>query len=436
MVSLSLFDQVLQTLVQDVQQHRIKKLLICNCYGIWEDDLAKLQDISWRKLLQDTLERSPTLESLNLQLNQVAKTLSKPVEYAHVANQTIAILEELYQVPPPPLPITPGSEECTQWFSAPDFTQFNPPIVYAPAVSPPNPYDLALQQLAEHPDETRLKKLAYCLCYNQWPGDDRQLAAVNWAQMVQILLDLIPTPDHLYYLIHQVAQSLSKPQEYVALGQNLWQIVFPLYGLSAPSPRSFGALGTETIAPPETELPYSVPYSASQNASMDNPVVHAPPQIPDPSPAYDRFGIRSELMKYTNPFMAKVLLFSIIYRPFDLNSKDWSQLNQSDLDSLVEVVLARFPAAQDLKQQLMNLANIVVPKELAQQAAGTIFRVLKPYCQTQTSGVPESGARRSSNGEGIATAPSLEEIFGNVSEPNPETRREGSTIPLFNRGQV
>ena len=60
----SLFDQVLQTLIQDVQQHRIKKLLICNCYGIWEDDLAKLQDISWRKLLEPTSSRF--LQGLNI----------------------------------------------------------------------------------------------------------------------------------------------------------------------------------------------------------------------------------------------------------------------------------------------------------------------------------------------------------------------------------
>lgn len=432
MVSLSLFDQVLQTLVQDVQQHRIKKLLICNCYGIWEDNLAKLQDISWRKLLEDTLQRSPTLESLNLQLNQVAKTLSKPVEYAHVANQAIVILEELYRVPPPPLPIAPGTEESTQWFSAPDLTQFNPPIVHAPAASPPNPYDLALQQLTQHPDETRLKKLAYCLCYNQWPGDERQLAAVSWAQMVQILLDLVPTPDHLHYLIHQIAQSLSKPQEYVVLGQDLWQIVFPLYGLSAPE--SLGALGT--IAPLETETQYFSPHFAPQDSSAPIAASTDSPIVPDPLPPYDRFGIRVELMKYTNPFMAKVLLFSIIYQPFDFNGKDWSQLNQSDLDSLIEVVLARYPAAQDLKQQLMNLANIIAPKELAQQAAGTIFRILKPYCQTQTSGIPAAGARPSPSGEGVVTAPSLEEIFGNASDPNPKTKREGSTIPLFNRGQV
>ncbi|MEY2975935.1 MAG: hypothetical protein RLZZ435_72, partial [Cyanobacteriota bacterium] len=120
MVSIPLLDQVALALAQDEQQQRIKKLLICNCYGKWEAHPDKVDRISWRQLLVDTLEQSPTLDALNLQLNQLAKTLSKPVEYAHVANQIIEIIQELYL--PRSLPRYPdpsGGEDATQWFSAP-----------------------------------------------------------------------------------------------------------------------------------------------------------------------------------------------------------------------------------------------------------------------------------------------------------------------------
>jgi hypothetical protein len=56
MVSIPLLDQVALALAQDEQQQRIKKLLICNCYGKWEAHPDKVDRISWRQLLVDTLE--------------------------------------------------------------------------------------------------------------------------------------------------------------------------------------------------------------------------------------------------------------------------------------------------------------------------------------------------------------------------------------------
>jgi len=394
MVSLPLLDQVALALSQDKHNQRIKKLLICNCYGTWESQPDRIHGISWRQLLVDTLERSPTLDALNFQLNQLAKTLSKPVEYAQVANQIIEIVQELYRPRPLPVTVPAPLEDQTQWFAAPQVTAEQ--TQFFPNLPPPslNPYDLVLQRLQTFPDEIRLKKLTYCVCYNQWPQDQSHLAAVTWPQLVQTLLELVSSPEHLRYLTQQVAQSISKPQEYLVLGNALWEIVSPLYQINP-------VYQADPVYPPPTEVPdqttfMPAPLSAAPPTTVlttpVGPEPSLPPQPPQPEvlesfslPTYDRYAIRVEIMKYTNPFMAKLLLYAVLYEPLDFKQSNWGGLNQASLDDLLESAVDRYKTSQSLKTRLVDTAKKLPHVDLARQAAGTIFRVLKPYCQPEHS---------------------------------------------------
>ncbi|MFZ9738128.1 MAG: hypothetical protein ACO3EZ_08985 [Prochlorotrichaceae cyanobacterium] len=392
MVSIPLLDQVALALAQDEQQQRIKKLLICNCYGKWEAQPEKVDSISWRQLLVDTLERSPTLDALNLQLNQLAKTLSKPVEYAHVANQIIEIVQELYHPRSlPRYPAPPELEDATQWFSAPqpEASEHTQLVHHLPPLPPPpqiNPQDLALHRLQTFPDAVRLKKLTYCLCYHQWPQDEHYLAAVTWSQLLQLLLELVPNSDHLRYLIQQIAQSISKPQEYLQLGNVLWDIVSPLYQNTpvsiSPQANSPCSLSPSAGSPP-TEI--AAPITQVTNAPGVQSCLASEPSQPQPVesagiPSYDRYETRVEIMKYTNPFMAKLLIFSLLYEPIDLQQSNWGGLNQASLDDLLECLVEQC-TTQSLKRRLTETAKRLPQTDLARQAAATIFRVLKPYCR-------------------------------------------------------
>jgi adenylate cyclase len=419
MVSLPLVDQVALALSQDQHNQRIKKLLICNCYGTWEGQPDRINEISWRQLLVDTLERSPTLDALNFQLNQLAKTLSKPVEYAQVANQIIEIVQELYRPRPLPVSLPTPLEDQTQWFAAPPSTADQTQLINS--LPPPflNPYDLVLQRLQTFPDEIRLKKLTYCLCYNQWPQDQSYLAAVTWPQLLQTLLELVSSPEHLRYLTQHIAQSISKPQEYLVLGNALCEIVSPLYQVQQTYP-------INQIHQPPSELPdqtilVATPTPLSTAISDSIPTFLATPVAPEPSvpppppqpevfescslPTYDRYDIRVEIMKYTNPFMAKLLLYAVIYEPPDFKLGNWSGLNQTSLDELLEYAVDRYQTSQTLKTRLVETAKKLPHVDLARQAAATIFRVLKPYCQQ----------------EGSSTSSEVEEMVGKVPEGDSPT---------------
>ncbi|MGA1474995.1 MAG: hypothetical protein ACO4AI_07490 [Prochlorothrix sp.] len=589
-------DQIGQILDQSPQQIRIKKLLICTCYGTWETQNDRLNRVGMRDLVETVMMRSPTLDSLQYELNRVVKTLSKPVEYAHVANIIVRAMAWFYQQPtavsPPepssaPLPSVPtapqnSDEEQTGWLAAP-----------AAQLPPPNPYQEALNQLKTHPQGDRLKKLAICACSNTWESDPQKLALASWDRLLPQILDLVPTRQHLEYVMAQIVRSLSKPQVYQGVARALIQILLPLYEDAAPltfrdttvpsppppppvppapptapsappaypspeatafapqpiappaappatpayypppaysSPPAYYAeeaaeeatvvsttpiysapppvapppqpdyansgnsngeatvfgtepiappvapppqpgyansgyangeatvFGTEPIAPPvapppqpgyatentvfsttpivhplapsgypgaeatETTVPdpHAYGYGVAANAAAIDPATIDPAAIESPvanlafaagtaplAPTYDAFDLRIEMMKYTNPLMAKILIYSLLYEPFDLRTSDWQQLREFDLDSLIQTLYSQYQHYAELDTCLQSMANQLPDTDRAMQAAGTLLRVLKPMYLQRPGSVSTPPSPATGPGSGPATTQPL-----------------------------
>ena len=542
-------DRVAQALDQSSDQIRIKKLLICTCYGTWETRSESLNRMAMRDLLETVLMRSPTLDSLQYELNRVVKTLSKPVEYAHVANIIVRGMAWLYQKPaapvaPPavveaPVPAAPpvapgplfgGDDEQTGWLATPA------------QIPPPNPYRNVLQQLKHHPQGTRLKKLAICACYNTWESDPAKLQGASWDKLLPQILDLIPQRQNLEYVMQQIVNSLSKPQTYRAIAQALTQILLPLYEdvsppltfrdtppppplpplpVSAVNPMEEATvMSTTPIAPRPAPPPPPAPVYGMEEATVFStapiahpatsapvynaeeatvfstaPIVHPatpapaghaaygdaaysdaaygheaygheaysdaaygheaygheaysdaaygdfvygdstylspthaspvyppvdstevtipdpqaysypaqpvpPPPVSSPAPAaglvktaplYDPFELRIELMKYTNPLMAKILIYSLLYEPFDFRTSDWQQLREFDLDSLIQTLYSQYRHYAELGTCLQSMADQLPDPELTVQAAGTLLRILKPMYLQRPEAMPNHG---------------------------------------------
>jgi hypothetical protein len=93
----------------------------------------------------------------------------------------------------------------------------------------------------------------------------------------------------------------------------------------------------------------------------------------------DLFSIRSQLAQHANPLRAKIVLFSLLYRPFTSNSGDWSTLKQQDLGEFIRRVYNKYASLEDLKRALTIVtAQLDDPTE-CDQAATAIYSVLKPY---------------------------------------------------------
>ncbi len=93
----------------------------------------------------------------------------------------------------------------------------------------------------------------------------------------------------------------------------------------------------------------------------------------------DLFSIRSQLAQQANPLRAKIVLFSLLYRPFSYNSGDWSTLKQQDLGEFIRRVYNKYATLEELKRALtIATAQLDAPNE-CDHAAAAIYKVLKPY---------------------------------------------------------
>jgi hypothetical protein len=105
------------------------------------------------------------------------------------------------------------------------------------------------------------------------------------------------------------------------------------------------------------------------------PVATSVPERPE----YDLFEIRQSIFQYTNPLRAKILLFSVLFHPWDRSGQDWSMLRSYTIDDLVEQLLESGRSLEDIDRKLQNTAKAMNEADLHSQAASTIVETIRPY---------------------------------------------------------
>lgn len=285
MTHLDRLDRVVSDLERDQNLPRIKKLLYCSCYGVWEDDVTRLERVTLREIARGVWERSPTLDALQFQLNRIVKTLNKPVEYAHVANSILRVMTQLYRdtydITRPLGRPTASPAPATQWLGA---EPAKPPML-----SPAELEAHVVQALLAHAEQIRLKKLLLCVCKNIWENDPARLMAQNWTDLLRETQDLIPTLENLDYVLQAIVKSLSKPLDYLPIASTLIQSIRPLYE-NRPKPTDtlfYGIDNSPSRQQPESTQFYESPVyesPAGESPAGESPVHESPAHQ---SPAYE-----------------------------------------------------------------------------------------------------------------------------------------------------
>jgi len=180
------------------------------------------------------------------------------------------------------------------------------------------------------------------------------------------------------------------------------------YGHEAYSDAAYGdfVYGDSTYLSPTHASPVYPPVDSTE-VTIPDPQAYSypaqpvpPPPVSSPAPAaglvktaplYDPFELRIELMKYTNPLMAKILIYSLLYEPFDFRTSDWQQLREFDLDSLIQTLYSQYRHYAELGTCLQSMADQLPDPELTVQAAGTLLRILKPMYLQRPEAMPNHG---------------------------------------------
>ena len=212
----------------------------------------------------------------------------------------------------------------------------------------------------------RLKKLLFYTYQDVWESDLRQLNSIDWASLLRELVSFMPTFQQLTALLHESVQRVSKPTEYAVIGNLLLSKLEPLYpdrsyenNLSEVSP---------AIAPPIAPTINQPDYYNRQSRS----------KIPfDPQIAVDLFDLRLELMRFTSSMRAKILLFSVLYYPFDSDRDNWHDLITHGLDGLLRQLFYAYSFYEKAEKAIWQTARSLSEPSAYDQSASYILQAIK-----------------------------------------------------------
>ena len=97
MKALSILDEVVRELEQDVNLSRLKKIIFFACKECWENDPAQLASTDVGSLIEELCAKYSRLEDIEAVLNSIVAKVNKKTEYALVADQIVCQLSRLYE---------------------------------------------------------------------------------------------------------------------------------------------------------------------------------------------------------------------------------------------------------------------------------------------------------------------------------------------------
>ena len=302
------------------------------------------------------------------------------------------------------------------------------PIVPSKFIVPP----CIVSQLQQDPNATRIQKLLIYVCNDRWESDISRLDTSKWRSLIEQIKDSYPTIDHLRSrLTHQIGM-LNKSAEYAPIGQTILSVLERAYAQHSTTivtaPKRLTTLDQDVnVSRIKKLLIYTcrqyweVNLSVIEQTSaadlldelikrysslaelrssftkivktLNKPIEYsivAETILREAEPLYgqkmtysdspesiDLFDIRREILTYTNPLQAKILLFSSVYYQFDFCPQDWSNLKLYSLDGLLRTVLTQIETIEDLQQLLKDKAGQLKDPEPYLEIVPILTRSLK-----------------------------------------------------------
>ncbi|MDB9528448.1 adenylate/guanylate cyclase domain-containing protein [Oscillatoria sp. CS-180] len=370
-----------QALEQDSQIRRIKKLIFGTYQGVWENDPKVLAQFELLSLLEKLHQRHHTLISLEKALQAMASRLNHKEVYLAVTDTILVALEPVYY-------------EAEDAASDSEKTSTAQMREY---------YREVAHNLSRHADRLRIKKLLYALVHTVWENDPATLSLHTLDDLVADVHQIAPTEADLTYHLERIVKRLNRQNRYTQLALMISEAFHPLYGTSigfSDKPQEETSLdvsdGSQTMMMgDETSFSEENPTSLTRweqvELSLENTDAQTDDQRPAdgnsdtasaPTKSRDRanlFDLRLEIMRYTNPLRAKILLLSTVRSPFASTPQDWITLKSKSLDDLVQDTFQYCKTFADLESKLTIMCHCVDNVGENIQTAGAILQAMKPF---------------------------------------------------------
>ncbi|HEY9849241.1 MAG TPA: hypothetical protein V6D28_07265 [Leptolyngbyaceae cyanobacterium] len=234
--------------------------------------------------------------------------------------------------------------------------------------------DEVIRNLQQDENSTRIKKLIFGACFNTWENDLNRLEAFQLKDLLQKLVELNPSIENLKISLNKVVQTLNKPGEYGLIANVIINYMEKLY--------------ENTYQP--TQIASNQPnYSglAAQSVANQTWAVELNTNARPNNPPYDLFEMRLEIMRYTNPLRAKILIFSTLYQQLDINEKDLLIIRAHELDDLLLKLFYFCQTITEMDARLSSTARCLFEADENYQAASAIVQAMKPFYANRQPGM-------------------------------------------------
>ncbi|NJL89666.1 MAG: hypothetical protein HC916_07600 [Coleofasciculaceae cyanobacterium SM2_1_6] len=284
----------------------------------------------------------------------------------------------------------------------------------------------AAQELEQHGNSARIKKLIFATWKNCWENDLSLINRFPLTNILQELVDKAPTPEQLRAALFNIVNTLNKKDEYAVVAEIILTKLATLYPTEEPktemvyrampapavypqpapvsmvTPKESGIDTITNIKAPTNEEQSLEDSSPQHGVIVDSPVnqnndhfienqsvEHYQEHQSSPVAGvqhnlqgnirYDPFMVRLEIMKYSNPLRAKMLLLCIVEEQVIFNQGSWLKLRSRNLDELLAEAFQKFSSLERLESQLQVIANNLQEPDENMQSVEAIVKAIKPF---------------------------------------------------------
>ncbi len=252
---LSRIAAVTQTLQQDLNLIRIKKLLLYVCRNQWTTDNETVKQIDLTALIEEVYFYNPSLEHIQVSLDNTIKRINKKAEYMQIAQILLAKLTPLYEETStssqgvPPSPVAAQESMMQEPAASTGWSQFQ--------LGDYDAYDLRCNVM-RHTNPLRAKIILFTALNYPVELSYRGVATLQRQsidQLVKEILDSTATPMELETKLRDGAAKLENSDDNTQTVGALLQTLKPLY-VCVPPPQPYsanlvsdGGLGTQAMSP-------------------------------------------------------------------------------------------------------------------------------------------------------------------------------------------
>ncbi len=365
-VASDIIASIANDLSRSKEAKRAKKLVFYISQRYWESDFSIIDSYSFEALLQSLYENNPTIEDLKALLYHAVNTLNRKTVYTKIAKYVLQRMSELYG----------GALEQSLDEGNNQANQFEHETI-----------DRIVENIFYHEESVRMRKLIFAACKQYWENDINVIEMYELGELLLELRELYPNIKRLRKALDNVVATINRQNFYSFIADTIVGELTYLYQYDAVEANNDGEAGDEE----ETGLikaksQASKPEGKTSSVNRSAPAEYQATMVPNnPLPKEEKaepeeifevvpsnipegqvipwlkidnlFDLKQEIMQYTNPLRAKVMLFYAIYQ-IDTSEQHWSIVRTCTLDDLlVRMFQHHGKDINGIESQLMEIAN-------------------------------------------------------------------------------